>query len=225
MKIRETIGKIPVVGRIIAYTRSRVFPGSRTYWEQRYAGKGNSGSGSSGRLAGFKAAIINQFVKENNIKTVIEFGCGDGSQLSLADYPEYTGLDVSPTAIKLCREKFSGDNSKKFYLLESAAENAGLSPADLALSLDVIYHLTEEEVFQTYMKMLFASATRYVIIYSSNYEGSQSYHIRHREFAEWITQHSSAWQLMKKVDNPYPYDTVDPESSTWSDFYIYKKIR
>ena len=78
----------------------RVF-NSKNYWEEHYQAGGNSGSGSYGRLASFKALIINEFVSENQISSVIEFGCGDGNQLALANYPEYVGLDVSPTTIKI----------------------------------------------------------------------------------------------------------------------------
>lgn len=45
--------------------------------------------------------------------------------------------------------------------------------ADLSLSLDVIYHLVEDEVFETYINTLFKSARRYVIIYSSNSDDNE----------------------------------------------------
>jgi hypothetical protein len=49
--------------------------GSAKYWEQRYQRGGNSGAGSYDNLAKFKAKILNNFVKENHIKSVIEWGC------------------------------------------------------------------------------------------------------------------------------------------------------
>jgi len=88
----------------------RIFPGSATYWEKRYISKKNSGAGSYGRLADFKAEVLNKFVADNLVETVIEYGVGDGNQLSLAKYPNYIGFDVSQTAINLCNECFGGDN-------------------------------------------------------------------------------------------------------------------
>ena len=44
-----------------------------------------------GELAKFKARVMNDFVRENGIRSVIELGCGDGMQLALADYPRYLG--------------------------------------------------------------------------------------------------------------------------------------
>ena len=59
------------------------------YWENRYKNKGNSGSGSRNKLQEFKSSIINEFIKTNNIQTVIEFGCGDGYQLKQLSIPKY----------------------------------------------------------------------------------------------------------------------------------------
>lgn len=225
------MGKVPIAGRIARsvyrrlFSGFRRFPGSQAYWEQRYTKGGRSGGGSCGRLAKFKADVINPFVRQNSIESIIEFGCGDGTQLSLADYPEYTGFDVSPTAIKMCRDRFAGDASKRFFLFEpgSLSDNKDIQPADTALSLDVIFHLIEDEVFDEYMKALFRSAKKYVIIYSSNYDESQSYHVKNREFTRWVIQNAPDWQLVQKIDNPYPFESSDIENTSRSDFYIFKK--
>ena len=86
------------------------FPGSAEYWERRYRGGGNSGDGSYGGLADFKAEIINVFVEENGIDTVVELGCGDGNQLGLMDVPQYTGYDISKTAVEMCAKMYANDS-------------------------------------------------------------------------------------------------------------------
>lgn len=97
---------MPVVGgalvRGLAVIRVRRFRGSEGYWEERYAGGGTSGSGSYGHLAAFKAEVLNRIVADRGAASVLELGCGDGSQLALASYPTYVGLDVAPTAVRLC---------------------------------------------------------------------------------------------------------------------------
>ena len=85
---------------------------SRKYWENRYAKGGNSGPGSYNNLAKFKADIINNFIHRYNVITVIEWGSGDCNQLSLANYKNYIGYDVSQTAIDICRKKFNFDKTK-----------------------------------------------------------------------------------------------------------------
>ncbi|MDR2439202.1 MAG: class I SAM-dependent methyltransferase [Planctomycetaceae bacterium] len=104
--IIKQIKKIPLLCYLVVIIRQVLFPGSKRYWDNRYCQGGNSGAGSYGRLAEFKAEILNKFVTENNINSVIEFGCGDGNQLMLANYPYYIGVDVSPKAIEICRELF-----------------------------------------------------------------------------------------------------------------------
>jgi len=54
------------------FSRKKSF-NSKKYWEARYVSGRNSGAGSYGRLAKFKADVINDFVKNKKINTVIEF--------------------------------------------------------------------------------------------------------------------------------------------------------
>ena len=133
---------------------------------KRYISGGNSGKGSYGRLQVFKNEVINDFVESKNVASIIEFGVGDGNQLLNSRYPAYLGVDVSEKAIKICRKKFEGDKSKSFI----HSSNYNYEKADLSISLDVIYHLVEDSVFNSYMRKLFEAANKYVIIYSSNYD-------------------------------------------------------
>ena len=68
---------------------------SKKYWQERYVKGGNSGAGSYGEFASYKANVINNFVRDNNVETVLELGCGDGNQLALFDIPVYVGQDIS----------------------------------------------------------------------------------------------------------------------------------
>ena len=195
---------------------------SNKYWSKRYLGGGNSGPGSYGHLAIFKANVLNRFVSENSIDSIIEFGCGDGNQLALANYPKYTGYDISTEAIKMCRERFSRDDSKKFSL----ANSYNGEQADLALSLDVIFHLTEEEVFEIYMRRLFDAAKKFVVIYSSNQTEPiepTSKHVRHRRFSEWVEHELPEWELVKTIPNAYPYNG-DNKQTSFADFFVYAKL-
>lgn len=200
------------------------FLSSQQYWEQRYRSNKNSGSGSYGRLADFKADVLNSFVKAHSIQTVIEYGCGDGNQLSLADYPNYIGFDVSQKALGLCKERFKDDQSKSFHHMDDL--NGKGAKAELVLSLDVLYHLVEDDVFDAYMELLFSSSTNYVIIYSSNYDEQAVAHVKNRVFTKWVGAHvSQEWELVKHIKNKYPFDKHNPDHTSMADFYIYKKIK
>jgi len=203
------------------------FGGSAKYWEKRYAAGGSSGKGSYGKLAQFKAEVLNSFVAKNNISSVIEFGCGDGHQLSLAEYPAYIGLDVSQTAVNMCKECFKNDNTKNFFLYKPEHFPQGASlKAELSLSLDVIYHLVEDRVFELYMKHLFGAAEKFVIIYSADCDAESHFHlphIRQRRFSQWIQANLPQWRLLEKIPNRYP-DDYFWRGGPPADFFIYAKL-
>ena len=194
---------------------------SPDYWETRYANGGNSGDGSYGRLSTFKAEIINDFLKTENISSAIELGCGDGHQLSIINYPKYTGLDISPSIIKACRKKFEGDDRKSFIVYKPGLIESGeLKKADLALSLDVLYHLVEKEVYTNYLKDLFSYSNKYVLVYSTNYNEVEAMHIVHRKFTDDVATMFPDWKLEKEIKNKYP---GIGEQESLADFYIFVK--
>jgi cyclopropane fatty-acyl-phospholipid synthase-like methyltransferase len=214
----QRVRNLPMVA---ALWRRLGFRGSASYWEARYQAGGTSGAGSRGRLAEFKAEIINDFVARERIGSVIEFGCGDGDQLALGRYPEYVGVDIAKASIDRCVRRFANDRSKRFYV--SDALPADLGSFDLALSLDVIYHLVEDSVFEAYMGALFAHATRHVVVYASNVEAPANMaHVRHREFTAWIQRNVPEWQPSGYVANRYPYDPNRPDTS-FCDFHFFTR--
>ena len=86
----------------------------------------------------------------------IEWGSGECNQLSLANYKNYIGYDISQTAIKICKNKFNNDKTKMFiHMSDNFTNNI---KADLSISLDEIYHLLEDNAFNLYMQNLFNSS-------------------------------------------------------------------
>ncbi len=192
---------------------------SAAYWEQRYRSGGHSGAGSYGRLAGFKATVLNRLVRDNGISTAMEFGCGDGNQLAMLEVADYVGLDVSSAAIAACRARFAGRQGRTFRLMH---ERDGLVAAELTLSLDVIYHLVEDEVFAAYMQALFDHSWRYVVVYASDVDqGWASPHVRHRRFTSHVARHFPEWRLAAVLPNLYPYDPLQPDETSFAAFHIY----
>lgn len=181
--------------------RIATFPGATRYWKQRYAKGGTSGAGSYGEAAQSKARVINDFVAANQVRDVIEFGCGDGAQLALADYPRYVGLDPAPQAVDMCADRFSDDDTKSFFLYDPLhfVNRGGHLSADLALSLDVVYHLVDDETFQAHIRHLFEAALAHVIIFSSDYDARPAAHVRHRAFTHLIEERQPEWILRDVV--------------------------
>jgi len=218
------INKIAKNIRIFKRKYKNLFPfNSKKYWENRYSIGLNSGEGSYQKeLKEFKSNTINEFLNNNTIKSIIEYGCGDGNQIQNINYENYLGFDVSETAIKICKDKFSHKESYNFEHLKKYNNQK----ADLSISLDVIFHLIEDEVFEKHMNLLFNSSNRYVIIYSSNTnkQSTESVaHYKNRKFTDWINENIKNFQLINIVKNTYPYDYKTKKGSV-SDFYIYRMI-
>lgn len=201
-----------------AWARSQ-FPGSVAYWEKRYALGKTSGAGSYGEVARFKADVLNGLVSAHHIESVLEFGCGDGNQLSLAHYPTYVGLDVSATAIQKCTSQFADDESKSFLLFDPRHfVNHGALTAELVLSLDVIYHLVEDDLYERHLTQIFESALRMVAIFAPDTDGRDGAHVRFRQFTPLIEASQPLWHLVQRVANPLR----GPASI--SDFFIYERL-
>jgi hypothetical protein len=221
--VKRLIRRTPILGPYLLQLRNRRFRSAR-YWERRYRKGGNSGS--FGDSAAFKAEIVNTFVAGHDIQSVIEFGSGDGNLLQHMRYPGYTGVDVSHSAVQRCRNLYRQDKTKRFLLAQPGAD---YGRHDLALSLDVIYHLVEDSVFEAYMRDLCRAATRFVMIYSSNGDplnGTFDWypHVRHRRFTDWMDANQSGWILIEKIPNRSPFRREnDVEYGSFSDFYIYGK--
>lgn len=189
---------------------------SQAYWEARYRAGGNSGSGSCGALVRYKADVINAFVADNGIASVLDFGCGDGNLLSLLQVRGYIGVDVSPTALACCITRFP---HHRFVPLETVDT---VPAAELALSIDVIFHLVEDAVFARTIHALFVHATRFVLIYASNVDaGWPAPHVRHRRFTEHVAASQPGWRLLAHLPNPFPFEARRPTETSFADFFVY----
>lgn len=195
---------------------------SLQYWRKRYAAGQNSGDGSYGRMADFKAKTLNSFVEEHRVSSCLELGCGDGNQLALLNIPKYLGLDVSPEAIDMCAAKFAADTTKSFALYDPRRfVNHSFVTADLTLSMDVILHLVEDDLYHGYMAILFAASTRYVAIFNTATDEQprrMAAHNRFRDHAPWVAANAPEFRPLGSV--PVPGDLGYPKETC---FWFYEK--
>jgi len=197
----------------------RWFFTSSSYWEERYRKGGNSGAGSYNELAAYKADFINNFIRANGLTRLFDFGSGDGNQAVYLQIENYLGVDVSKTAVAMCRDKFKADAKKKFVIYNPESfkgELAAFKP-QLSISMDVLYHLVEDEVFARYMADLFGTAGEHVIIYASNFDCKEkSLHHRDRNFTPYVERTFPKWTLVKTETNPHREKSI-------ADFFVYSK--
>ncbi len=204
------------------FIRWRSFKSSADYWQNRYRTGEASGNGSYGRLAEYKADFLNNLVTETDASSILELGCGDGAQLALATYPKYLGVDIVLGAVEICREKFKSQPGWSFT--HTSDPTYRLRTYDLTMSLDVIYHLVEDDVFESYMNDLFRLANHTVVVFSSNEDATTNFaHVRHRRFTDWVEANKPGWSLHEHAPNPYPLDPTDPSDTTFAEFFVFTK--
>ena len=198
---------------------------SSKYWEDRYKNGGNSGQGSYNALAKFKASVINDFIENNKIQSLLDYGVGDGNQLALINTSRlmYYGIDISQTVIQKCKDLYKNDLNKKFLVTSEFDKNIQV---ELVLSCDVLYHLIEESVYLNYIKSLFDSSSKYVIIYARDENLNHATHVKFRKFTDYISQSFKEFKLIKHIPNKFPQNPIghDNHITSPSDFYIYEKI-
>ena len=189
------------------------------YWEDRYKSGRNSGEGSYGESAKYKANVINDYISKLDIKTIGDYGCGDGNQISLlSGFELYYGYDISNFIIDANIVKFADKRNMFFY-----KNIIDLPECDLNLSLDVLYHICPESEYITYLTNLFNKSKKYVLIYSTNRDEDfeltdENDYAYHRKFKDWVEKNILDFELAEKLDNPL-YN-VDAGAVN---FYLYKR--
>lgn len=194
---------------------------SEIYWRNRYKRGRNSGSGSYGRLAVYKAHVINELLHERQISSVLEIGSGDGYQASLFEIERFKGVDVSPHCIQWCQERYKERPEWSFELKEDFKTSKDF---ELVMSLDVIYHLVEDSVYENYMNDLVACSERWILIYSSCHEAyGDTPHVRHRDHSTWFEKNAPQFSVRKTWENPYKaIDRNGTENTSFAFFTLYE---
>lgn len=171
----------------------------KSYWENRYQTGGNSGAGSYNMEAMLKASFINTWIRNFNIKTIQEIGCGDGNNLLMYDIRmQYTGYDISPKAIEMCKEKTRKVRNSLFYYFGSEEKDIDYD-ARMCLCLDVWYHQVNDEDFEELCQKLFVKGNwKFLVIYS--YEANPfgddkvGQHIKYRDVLSKVAEFPN-WEL------------------------------
>ncbi|MCB1081882.1 MAG: class I SAM-dependent methyltransferase [Chlamydiia bacterium] len=89
--------------------------------------------------------FLQEFLKENNIKTVVDLGCGDWAFSRFIDWTgiEYIGYDVVKYVIERNQELFSAPN---IHFIHADILETDLPTGDLLICKDVFQHLPNSEI-------------------------------------------------------------------------------
>ena len=173
------------------------------FWENRYKSGGDSGLGSYnshlGNLFDFKTNYINNIIQEYKVKTINDFGCGDGNQIKdLRGFDIYKGYDISNEAVQKCSNRYLNNPKYNFYF-----EYKNWTKADLSMSLDVLYHIMEDDIWLLYINDLFKFSNKFVLIYSVDDDTLQNgIHIKSRNFTTYIKDNFLDYKLLNVSESP-----------------------
>jgi len=105
-----------------------------------------SGAGSHGPASEHYCASVIRFIREHQVRSLVDLGCGDfsvGSRIVEATGVRYIGIDVVPELIE--HLKNTVDNPLVGFLQADITCDP-LPPADLCLIRQVLQHLSNQEI-------------------------------------------------------------------------------
>ena len=121
-------------------------------YEKELWGRGKgSGAGSRPKFNAPYITFLENFLRDNNIKSVIDFGCGDWQFNRYVDWGsvDYLGLDIVDTVIE--------DNKKQFSQYSFVSDTdvfKYLEGREFIIIKDVIMHWPNEEILSFLDKLV-----------------------------------------------------------------------
>lgn len=114
-------------------------------WGDPQKGEVSSGQGSTIANTKIYRFFLQEFLKENNIKSVVDVGCGDWEFSKLIDWTgiNYTGIDVVKSVIERDQLMYSKENVN---FIHSNGIEMDLPSADLLIIKDVLMHLPNDMI-------------------------------------------------------------------------------
>jgi SAM-dependent methyltransferase len=137
-------------------------------WGSRQDARFCSGDGSMREdVVGPYCHQVEAFIRANDIRTIVDLGCGDftvGSRL-LDPLRDYTAIDIVPELLEENRRRYAGMPVTFLYRDIVSGE---LPEADLCLVRQVLQHLSNAEILHIVPKLL---KYRYAIVTEHVYVG------------------------------------------------------
>ena len=116
------------------------------HWGRGASGEGSSGPGSTEEVTREYRRFLETLIREEDIASVVDAGCGDWEFSQYIDWGEadYLGIDVSSVVVDRIKTRYS---RPKVRFQRGSLVNV-LLPADLLIVKDVLNHLPNEDIMQ-----------------------------------------------------------------------------
>ena len=135
------------------------------YWKTRY----KSGQDSGNRLdkyVTYKSDYLNALIKDNDLKSVLDFGHGDGTVASRLEVDEYVGLDIAGAELQQRVSQLSWAAKSKQLITTRFDDYETDKLFDVVICMDVLYHILKHE--EAYLRATLAKivqmSKQYIVI-------------------------------------------------------------
>lgn len=132
-----------------------------------------SGTGSSIKNTVKYCGLLKQVLKEKQIKSVIDLGCGDWTFSKKIDWTgiQYLGIDIASHIIKENQGLYGKDNVR--FLCKNLIDYKGILPyADLWIIKDVFQHWSNKDISDFLTLMFECQCFKYILLTNTNTEDS-----------------------------------------------------
>ena len=142
---------------------STTLSNERSFWNNKYrTDKIGSGRGSRGKFARKKKSIIQSIIDKQNIRSVLDLGCGDLFWIKDLNVKDYVGVDFSDVTLEN-NKKLRPD--WKFYTFDFSKREVPWK-AELVLLIDILQHQPTIKQYKKVFENAVNSATKYLIVTS-----------------------------------------------------------
>ena len=163
---------------------------NKIFWSFRYKAFPELGSGVGSREHNldYKRALL-QTLKIEASTSILDVGCGDLEVLKILNLHHYTGVDVSPDAIKIARTKRPDLN----FTLLTGENEAAIPCAETVLCMEVLIHQQTIEDYRNVINFLARKTKRNLIV--SGYTVKEPYHDKNH----MIKYHESLFDSLRNT--------------------------
>jgi SAM-dependent methyltransferase len=197
-RMHKTYGELSVAETFRTIYRTRAWGDNGTPF--------TSGTGSSGPVSEQYCAAVVEFIRDHQVQSVVDLGCGDfavGSRIVEATGVKYTGIDVVPELIEHHKNTVR-DPRVSFQCADITSDPLPL--ADLCLLRQVLQHLSNDEI----KKVLANIESFATVLVSEDVPRNPSSYNRDKPHGPDVR---SYWQSGVYIDQP-PFSR--PVSELWS---------
>jgi hypothetical protein len=147
-----------------------------TIYEKKIWGgeSGSSGPGSTFEInAKHYIPFLTEFIREKEIKTIVDLGCGD-FQIGTLIYDEldihYTGYDVYKKLIDSHNSKFIDTTKYTFLHLDFCNKKESIVSGDLCILKDVLQHWSSKDIYTFLDYLVDTKKFKYILVCNCNYQ-------------------------------------------------------